>query len=213
MFVPGIFKEDDTALQLELMRRYPFATVITPTAGGAAPWVGHLPILAEPTAAGTRLTGHFARANPQWHSLASGQETLFVFHGPHSYVSPSWYTGELHVPTWNYAVVHAYARPRLVEDPTELHELLGRMVTFFEQGEAKPWRLELPTDFERELSAAIVGFEAIAERIEGKFKLSQNREPADREGVIRGLQGRADELSRAVRELMARTESPTIPNN
>src|SRR5262249_44065504 len=145
-----------------------------------------------------------ARANPQLQHFRSGPETLFVFHGPHTYITPTWYQDSMNVPTWNYAVVHAYAKPRLVEDFDGLHRILNEAVTQFESPRPDPWRFELPEDFKQQLWGAIVGFEARVERIEAKFKLSQNRAPEDYQGVLDGLKASPAEADRRVLELMKR---------
>jgi transcriptional regulator len=207
MYLPTLFKQQDTEACLRLMQSAPFATVITVVDG--TPFVSHLPVLAERHGDSAELviTGHLARANPHWrHFESSDAETLFIFHGPHTYVTPSWYPDPLNVPTWNYAVVHAYARPRLVEDYGALHAILARTVDEMEKLEPKPWRFDVPEDFKQDLARGIVGFEAPVTRLEGKFKLSQNREPADREGVIQGLATRTDEQSRGALKWM--TEPP-----
>jgi transcriptional regulator len=130
-----------------------------------------------------------ARANAHWESLESAAEVLAIFGGPHAYVSPSWYAHHPSVPTWNYAVVHARGKARIVE-PEALPALLARLTRKYEEGRPAPWRMEdLPADFTPRLLAAIVGFEIAVERLEGKFKLSQNRRPADLEGVIAALEG------------------------
>jgi transcriptional regulator len=132
------------------------------------------------------LHGHCARANPQWRSFGEG-EVLVVFHGPHAYVSPSWYAEPVNVPTWNYVAVHAYGTARPMETPRELRALLQALVDHHESGFAQPWRMELPEDYLADRMRAIVGFEIPIARIEGKFKLSQNRPPADRRSVAREL--------------------------
>jgi transcriptional regulator len=216
MYTPGIFKHEDLAAHLSLMRDFPFATVITPAGGtqadearaDAAPFVSHLPILAERDASGAFvLTGHMARANPHWRRFAApgtAGETLFIFHGPHTYVTPSWYKDPMNVPTWNYAVIHAHGSPRLIEDYEGIHRILDRTVQEFERLEPKPWQFSLPEDFKHELVGAIMGFEVRVSRIEAKYKLSQNRAPEDRAGVLEGLARRTDEMSRKTLALMKR---------
>lgn len=208
MYTPSLFKQDDASAALRLMRENAFATLITVV--GGEPFVSHLPVLAtaDPSGEGFLLEGHLARANPHWRYFrreeagsdgpGNGGETLFIFHGPHTYVTPGWYRDPLNVPTWNYAVVHAYARPEPVEDYESLHGILARAVEEFERPEPKPWRFEVPEDFKQDLARGIVGFKARVSRWEGKFKLSQNRAPEDRAGVIEGLRGRRDEQSRGV---------------
>jgi transcriptional regulator len=146
-----------------------------------------------------------ARANPHWRELEAAGEVLVIFAGPHAYVSPRWYAHHPSVPTWNYAVVHARGKARLVE-PEALPALLGRLTRQYEEGRPAPWRMQdLPADFTPKLLAAIVGFEIAVERLEGKFKLSQNRRPADLEGVIAALEGEGQgELAALMRAHAAR---------
>ena len=143
-----------------------------------------------------------ARANPQWHDLVSEQEVLVIFQGPHAYISPSWYEVDLSVPTWNYTVVHAYGIPRLIEESEELYKLLKTLLETHEAQFENPWPFQLPDDYLQKMIRGIVGFEIEITRLEGKFKLSQNRTEAERENVIAVLQESSDTL--AVAELMKR---------
>ena len=127
------------------------------------------------------IEGHFARANPHWQSLA-GRETLVVFSGPHSYVSPTLYAEPLSVPTWNYIAVHAYGTLELIEDDAGKDALLKGLIELHEPAYAEHWR-DLPDGFRRTMLAGIIGFRIPIARIEGKFKLSQNRPEVDRRNV------------------------------
>jgi len=144
------------------------------------------------------------RANPQWHDFDKAQEVLVVFQGPHAYISPSWYEIELSVPTWNYAVVHAYGLPRLIEDEKDLYNLLKTLVQTHEASFEKPWTFQLADDYVQKMMHGIVGFEIQITRLEGKFKLSQNRTATERENVIAALQESKDTL--ALAELMKRVD-------
>ncbi len=201
MYIPKAFREDHINTLHKLMREYSFATLITQHEG--VPFATHLPFMldAQRGPNGT-LLAHMARANPQWHDFASGQEELVIFQGPHAYISPSWYEVELSVPTWNYAVVHAYGIPRLIEDGEELYQLLKTLIETHEAQFEKPWPFQLPDDYLQKMMRGIVGFEIEITRLEGKFKLSQNRTEAERENVIAALQESRDTL--AVAELMTR---------
>ncbi len=128
------------------------------------------------------IEGHFAKANPQWKALA-GNETLVVFSGSHSYVSPTLYAEELSVPTWNYIAVHAYGTLATVEDDEGKAALLEGLIEANEPAYAHQWR-RLPEGFRRTMLAGIVGFRIPIARIEGKFKLSQNRPEVDRRNVL-----------------------------
>jgi transcriptional regulator len=153
-------------------------------------------LLVDPTAG--VLRGHIARENPQREHFASGAVVLAIFHGPHGYVSPSVYAEPKSVPTWNYVVVHAHGRARLVEDEPSLHAILDATVTRFD---ATGWRLTEDPDFLRRMLGAIVGFEIPIERLEGKWKISQNRPAGDVPGVIGWLE-KGDDASRSLARLM-----------
>jgi transcriptional regulator len=202
MYNPPSFREDSREVLHAFIHTHSFATLVTHA--GGAPTATHLPLFFEPDAGeqGT-LVGHMARANLQWRDLAGGQEALAMFQGPHAYVSPSWYITHPSVPTWNYTAVHAYGRAELVEEPQELRAILAATVTTYEGGRAEPWRFELPDDYVNALVRQIVGFRIAVTRLEGKFKLSQNRPLADRQGVVEALRAQGDGESRAVADLMA----------
>ncbi len=201
MYIPKAFREDDINTLHTFMREYSFATLIT--LHEDVPFATHLPfILNARRGPYGILLAHMARANPQWHDFVSEQEALVIFQGPHAYISPSWYEVELSVPTWNYAVVHAYGLPRLIEDEEELYKLLKTLIETHEAYIEKPWPFQLPDDYLQKMMRGIVGFEIEITRLEGKFKLSQNRTEAERENVIAALQVSADTL--AVAELMTR---------
>lgn len=204
MYVPKSFEVTDPDKLVEVMRRFSFATLIT-TADGV-PFATHLPVLHQPQpgTAGV-LVGHVARANPQWQHFANQAESLAIFSGPHAYVSPSWYATELAVPTWNYIAVHAYGVPRVIEDEAWLESLLDEMVQRYESARLQPWPNQLPDDFRRNLLKSIVGFEMPITRIEGKFKLSQNRPEQDQANVVRELSSSANPEARAVADWMQAT--------
>jgi transcriptional regulator len=146
------------------------------------------------------LLGHLARGNPHWQALEAARETIAIFEGPHAYVSPRWYENHPAVPTWNYAVVHAHGRARLMGE-AELHALVHALSTRYEAGAEKPWRMEdHPADYVGKMLTAIVGFELEVEKLEGKFKLSQNR-PADHAGVVAALESQGEsEIAALMRE-------------
>jgi len=185
LFVPAHFATDDRAAVARIVHDHPFATLVTPAAG--EPQVTHLPLihLADCEPHGT-LVGHFARANP--HAAAAEAESIAIFHGPHAYVSPSWYAvPEAAVPTWNYAVVHAHGRLELVERPEETRAILDLMIQRFEAPRPDPWQLGLEHRALEAMVRAIVGFRLRIRRVEAKFKMSQNRGRDDRVRVARAL--------------------------
>jgi transcriptional regulator len=193
IYRPEAFRQDDRVTLLAHVAAYPFATVITRCEADLT--VSHLPLLVD--AQGGVLRGHLARENPQFHDFEAGSETLAIFQGPHAYVSPSVYEDQPSVPTWNYVVVHARGRGRLVDEPA-LRGILDALVARFDP---TGWRLEAPEDYVRSALGAIAGFEIRIEQLEGKWKLSQNRSLNDQRRVAAWLEG-GDETSRAVANLM-----------
>jgi transcriptional regulator len=200
MYIPKAFREDDLNTLHKFMREYSFAILITQHEG--VPFATHLPFMLD-TRHGPNgtLLAHMARANPQWHDFVSEQEVLVIFQGPHAYVSPSWYEVELSVPTWNYAVVHAYGTPRLIEDDEELYKLLKILIETHEAQFERQWPFQLRDDYLQKMMRGIVGFEIEITRLEGKFKLSQNRTESERENVIAALQESKDTLAELMRNL------------
>jgi transcriptional regulator len=198
LYVPRAFAVDDVHALRAFIRAHPFATLVSPDAGDPA--ITHLPLLLEPGDPYGTLTGHVARANPHWERL-DGAEALAIFHGPHAYVSPSWYATHPSVPTWNFAVVHARGRARLIEGEAELDALMHGMVDHFESGRQERWRMALPEDYRAQMMRGIVGFSIEVTALTGKFKLSQNRPAADRTRVAQRLAG-GDAEEQAVARLM-----------
>ncbi len=193
MFIPSSFRIDDHDTLLAFIERYGFATLISTDPNGV-PFATHVPLLLDRSS--DLLLGHIARANPQWETFGD-RESLAIFHGPHAYVSPSWYTVAPAVPTWNYAAVHVYGTPRVI-DADRTADVVDRLVSKYEKPRPNPWPGELPDDYRRRLLAGIVGFEMPLTRIEGKFKLGQNRSAEDRAGTVAGLRadgGEAAELA------------------
>lgn len=201
MYVPPPFQAPDRESVLDLIEAAPFATLVS---FGAEPWVSHLPLaLTRRSGAWGSLAGHVARANPHAERFDGRQQALAVFHGPHAYVSPGWYADPEAPPTWNYAVVHAYGRPRRVDDPARRGGLLDALVARYEEA---PLALTGPA--RRALERAIVAFEFEIERVEAKFKLGQNRSPADRAGTLDALE-RGGEVERELAAWTRRLASPS----
>ena len=201
MYLPKHFEQTDPAALQALMREHPLATLVSSAPDG--PTADHVPLEFDPGAGPHgALRGHVARANPLWRQ-AAGTQVLAVFCGPQAYVSPSHYPSKAAthkvVPTWNYAVVHAHGALRAVEDAPWLHALVSRLTGHHEAPRSMPWAVtDAPDDYVQPMLRAIVGIEIPVERLVGKWKLSQNRTPADRDGVIAGLaQGAADALATA----------------
>lgn len=201
MYTPKHFQQAENKILIETMRANSFATVISVYEN--EPFISHLPLLIESQADKLLIIGHMARPNPQWKHFLSGSEITVVFSGPHTYITPSWYVNPKNeVPTWNYAVVHARGIPKVIEGYDEIHQILDKTVQEFEQMETVPWSFQLSENLKRNLVQGVVGFEIQVTRLEGKFKMSQNRSEKDRQGVLNGLSQRKDEMSKRVLELM-----------
>lgn len=203
VYTPRAFAAGDGAAAMRLFHDYPFATLITP--GDPEPFVSHLPLeyRADCGPQGT-LLGHMARANPHWRHFGTGT-SMAIFHGPHAYVSPSWYTEPATaVPTWNYAVAHVHGRVEIMTDAGETRSLLDDMIRRFEGDRSQPWRLQLEGRALAAMLDAIVGFRLTIERIDAKLKLSQNRSVEDRERVTAALRAEGYADANASAEWMER---------
>jgi transcriptional regulator len=203
VYLPRWFEGHDRDAIARLIRDYPFATLVTPT--GAEPQISHLPLLyhADHAPHGA-LIGHVARANPHW-KLLTAQPSTAVFHGPHAYVSPSWYTEPATmVPTWNYAVVHVHGTVEILEDRDATLATVTELTGHFEAGRPSPWHLQLEGARLDAMLGAIVAFRMTITRVDAKFKLSQNRAAADRDRVIAGLQDDGHPEAEATAEWMDR---------
>jgi transcriptional regulator len=205
MYQPPHFREDRRAVQHALIRAHPLGLIITAGPGGLQ--ANPIPFLIDSDASenGT-LLAHLARANPQLQELARVEECLVAFQGPQQYITPSWYatkqeTGRV-VPTWNYMTVHAWGRPRVIDDVAWLRRQVGALTQSQETRRSTPWAVDdAPTDFIAQQLKAIVGLEIPIARIEGKWKVSQNRPAVDQAGVIAGLRGEGSEtMATAVAE-------------
>jgi len=209
VYVPEHFREDRIDVLHEAIRRIALGTLVT--LGEAGLVASHVPMLvdAEPRPLG-RLTGHIARANPQWRTHRPEVDALAVFTGPEAYITPAWYetkrqTGKV-VPTWNYVAVHATGRLRFFDDAESLRRIVTRLTNTHEASRTEPWRVtDAPADFVDAMLKAIIGFELTLVALEGKWKMSQNRPEADRAGVVEGLtrEGRSTEVAAIVAERSA----------
>jgi len=207
MYVPRAFREHRTDVLHAAMRDIGAATIVTQGSGGLV--ASHLPVEIDPAPAphGT-IRCHFAKPNHFGEALSAGNEALLIFQGPQGYITPSWYptkqqTGKV-VPTWNYVAIHAYGRADTFETPNRLLAHLSALTGHFESRYHLPWKLDdAPADFIDGLCRGITGLEIELTRIEGKWKMSQNRGEHDRRGVINGLQAQGDENSLAIADLVA----------
>jgi len=202
MYVPAHFAEPDLGTLHEFIDGHSFGLLFSQHDG--RPFATHLPFLLDHSAgpSGT-LLGHVARQNPQWQQLA-GQEVLAVFHGPHAYISPTWYQAERTVPTWNYVAVHAYGVARLIDDPAELVALVQELTRVSEQQMPTPWTFDPADPFVRKLATQIVGFRIEIDRMEGKWKLNQNHPAERRRRVVNALREQDGDDAREVADLMDR---------
>ena len=206
MYIPKHFEENRTDVLHARIRAFPLGALVS--LGSSGLLVNHIPFLVDSSAGplGT-LRGHVARSNPVWKGFASEVESVAIFRGPETYISPSWYPSKKEdgkvVPTWNYVVVHAYGVPRAIEDAAWLHQHVSDLSRTLEAGRPEPWQVrDAPADYIQKMLGAIVGFEIPVTRMLGKSKLSQNRSEEDRRGVISGLEARADADSLAMAELL-----------
>jgi len=203
MYTPKAFREDDREKLYALMQEYSFAVLVTSQQDGT-PLATHLPFMLDTERGpyGT-LRAHMARANPQWQAFDGTCEVLVIFQGPHAYISPSWYGEKLSVPTWNYTAVHAYGKPRVIEDTAELYSSLQDLIQRSESGFEKPWMFDsLPDDYVQNLMRGTVGFEMEITRLEGKFKISQNRPEGDQIRVAATLHASSNTLGVGIADLM-----------
>lgn len=194
MYIPASFAETNRQRLYDLIRDHNFATLVSN--GTSCPDVTQLPFLLDTEAgANGTLIGHMARANPHWRNLTPETDVLVMFQGAHSYISPTWYDTPSVVPTWNYAAVHAYGKLRLIHDAGQLKSIVTALVVNHE-------RQMLTGDFPEALLQAIVGIEIPIERLEGKFKMSQNKSSADQRGVITALAQSEQQSERDVARIM-----------
>src|SRR5499426_2086921 len=194
MYQPDHHRVDDLPLMHALMRARPFVALVSGGAEGLC--ATHLPTVLKAEAPYGVIEFHLARANPHWKQLAQCNEALMIFQGPEGYITPNWYPSKAEhgkvVPTWNYAVVHAYGRAEKIENKDWLRRHVGELTAQQEQTQAKPWALsDAPQSYIDALLRGIVGFRFVVTRLEGKWKMSQNRELADQLGVTKGLDQRA----------------------
>jgi transcriptional regulator len=201
VYLPPAFTETRPEILFAHVERHSFGLLVTHGAGGLV--TSRIPFIAERRGERLLLQGHLARPNPQVAQLAAGGEVLAIFTGPHAYVSPTWYGAGPAVPTWNYADVHAYGEVRTVEDEAWLRDFLERLSQRYEAANTEPWRMAAqPANYLAGMLRGIVGFEIAVARLEGKFKLSQNRPASDRPRIIAALEAEGDPDAAAVAALM-----------
>jgi transcriptional regulator len=207
MYLPAHFKEERTEVLHALMRARPLAAVIALCDSGLV--ANHMPVetLSEPAPFGM-LRGHIARSNPLWRGYRSDAEALAIFQGPQTYISPSLYpskqeSGEV-VPTWDYAVVHARGTLRFIHDVDWLRPFVTGLTQHHEAARAQPWSVtDAPAAYIDKMLSLIVGFELSISNLTGKWKVSQNRPAADRQGVVQGLRSAVEPDAREIADMLA----------
>jgi transcriptional regulator len=206
MYLPELFRVEDVAQTHALMRARPFAALVS--AGPSGLFASHLPTVLKDEGRYGVIECHLARANPHCRDLAGG-EALMIFQGAEGYITPNWYPSKAEggkvVPTWNFAAVHAYGRPEVVNDADWLRRHVTELTAQQERDQPRPWApSDAPASFIDTMLRGIVGFRFAITRLEGKWKMSQNRTPQDREGVVNGLTLRDRGDDREIAELIAR---------
>lgn len=199
MYIPEHFRVRHDEDAIAFMRANPFAILIS--SNDTEPFATHLPLSVHMEEQKVVLRGHVAKANPHWGYLEQQAECLAIFHGPHSYISPGNYTTRESVPTWNYAAVHVYGDARIFSAQQNLHEMLHELMETFEPAYRLQWE-GLSEKYRENMLRQIVGFEIVATRIEGKFKLSQNRTREDQANVITSLENAEDSTASGVARMM-----------
>lgn len=207
MYLKPQFEETRIEVLHRLVNANPLGTFVTLSSSEIT--IDHMPFVLDPNGTGYgSLKGHFPRANPVWQSFDGRLEAVVVFHGPTSYITPSWYPSkEAHgkvAPTWNFVVVHARGRPRPIDDPDWLLDHLSKLTDEHESKQARPWKLfDAPRSYRDHMISRIVGVEIPIDSLTGKWKVSQNRPVEDRLGVVAGLESLGDEASLAMARLVA----------
>ena len=189
MYVPPHNRIDDRPALLAFMRAHSFVALVTDGEQGLC--ATHLPVVVEHDGDRVRLLAHIARANPQWRDFAGGREAMTIFAGPHAYVSPRHYERAESVPTWNYAAVHAYGVPRIVEDRDEKHAQQAKLIALHDAGYGARFP-GLPREYVDRMLGAIVAFAVEVTRLDARFKLSQEKLPVERDRIIAELESSGD---------------------
>lgn len=206
MYAPSHFNESRADVLHGFIAQHPLALIVAASATGLQ--ANHVPLMLEAGDGGAcTLKGHIARGNSMWKDVPSGSEVLAIFQGPSQYISPSWYPSKSEhgrvVPTWNYAVVHARGNIAWNQDKAWLRTLVETLTNRHEAGQLSPWHVsDAPETFIQQMLSAIVGFEIAINDMTGKWKLSQNRTPAERAGVVAALSARPDEAAREMAVLV-----------
>ncbi len=188
MYNPTHFKITDQEPILKFISEYPLATIVTAVNGSLN--TSYIPIIAEMIDNKVSLFGHMARANSHWKEFTNNS-TLLSFRGPDRYISPIRYVNKINVPTWNYTVVEARGCFQVIQDATEIEQILQKSVRVFEEADQSLWQYDLPEDFRQSLVKGIVGLRMTVESLEGKFKLGSNRSAEDYQALWASLEASA----------------------
>jgi transcriptional regulator len=199
MYIPKHFEEKDKATLIKFMREYNFATLVN--YAKKKPWATHLPFIILEEGENIILKAHMAKANPQWPAFRKDENVLVIFQEPHAYISPKLYENKVSVPTWNYAAVHAYGVPKILESVDDRIKLLELSFEHFDPSYKEQWKT-LPDDYRNDLLNGITAFEIIVTKLEGKFKLSQNRTEGDRSRIVLDLASKRDKTKADIARLM-----------
>ncbi|MFA6246351.1 MAG: FMN-binding negative transcriptional regulator [Mucilaginibacter sp.] len=199
MYTPKHFQLSDHQEAIGFMQKYSFATIVTVLNG--VPEATHLPFLVEQRGEELVLVSHFAKANPQA-GVVFNETSLMIFTEPHAYISPSNYEKEQNVPTWNYLSVHAYGKAALIDDKTQVSQLLEKMIGFYEAAYREQWD-KLPDDYKHKMMNGITAFEIVVTHLQGKKKLSQNRTEIERENIITSFSSSADKNEQEIAAYMS----------
>ena len=213
MYLPSHFEEKRPELLHALLRTHPLGLLITQGESGLQ--ANPIPFVldADPAGGPGVLRAHVARANPVWREARSDTDSLVVFQGPQAYISPSWYPSKAEhgkvVPTWNYCIVQGRGALRVIDDAAWVHAFVTRLTQRHEASQTRPWSLsDAPAEYIETMQRAIVGIEITLSALTGKWKVSQNRSAADRDGTARGLAQRAGSDAAAMAALVAGSEAP-----
>lgn len=202
MYIPRLNKIDDPEIIRQFVSEIGFATLVTPSEVGLK--VSHLPVLCVPSPGDGVINGHMAKGNDHWKAFDGTAESVVIFQGPNAYVSPEWYETRPAVPTWNYGVVHMRGRVTPLHSEEWLIQHVDELVDLHEVGIGEGSNEASYSEIRNKLLGGIVGFQMSVDSIEAKFKLSQNRNAADRVGVIEALDASGEGQSVAVAQLMRR---------
>jgi transcriptional regulator len=208
MYLPKHFATADGQQTRKLIQDNGFATILSFPKDQPV-FINHLPVIFSSVPNEENiLIGHMAKMNPQWKHFQENPQATIIINGAHTYVTPTWYKSN-DVPTWNYAVAHLHGKMELMQDFDSQISVLKQLSNFYEKPNQNPWKFELPDDLKNEklLISAIISFKFYIEKIDAKFKMSQNRSDLDRQGVIEGLATRTDEMSSLVRNMMIENEN------